>query len=100
MTFHQNSQWCINRVAVGLTDVITDAGIEGHSIVFTYTPAALKPTADLICNLESLVQGEVLAPAAIDQKLRKKFHLLGTQGLVGIAIAAIDMALWDALSHT
>src|SRR5262249_34057160 len=27
-------------------------------------------------------------------------RLLGTQGLVGIALAAIDMALWDALART
>ena len=40
-----------------LTDVITDTGISGHSMVFTYTPAALKPTAQLICNLEPLVKG-------------------------------------------
>src|SRR4029450_13753094 len=27
------------------------------------------------------------------------FRLLGTQGLVGMAVAGIDMALWDALAH-
>ena len=36
----------------------------------------------------------------IEQKLSKKFRLLGTQGLVGMALAAIDMALWDALART
>jgi mandelate racemase len=82
-----------------LTDVITDTGISGHSMVFTYTPAALKSTAELIQNFEGLVQGEVLAPAAIEQKLAKRFRLLGTQGLVGMALAAIDMALWDALAR-
>jgi mandelate racemase len=82
-----------------LTDVITDTGISGHSIVFTYTPTALKSTAELIQNIEALVKGEVLAPIEIEQKLIKRFRLLGTQGLVGIALAAIDMALWDALAR-
>ena len=82
-----------------LTDVITDTGISGHSIVFTYTAAALKPTAELIQNFETLVKGDVLAPAEVEQKLAKRFRLLGTQGLVGIALAAIDMALWDALAR-
>jgi mandelate racemase len=82
-----------------LTDISTDTGISGHSIVFTYTPAALKPTADLIQNFETLVQGEILAPAEIEQKLSKRFRLLGTQGLVGMALAAIDMAVWDALAR-
>src|SRR5262249_40987481 len=31
--------------------------------------------------------------------LLARFRLLGTQGLVGMAIAGIDMALWDALSR-
>ena len=82
-----------------LTDVITDTGMVGHSIVFTYTPAALKPTAELIQNLEPLVVSEALAPAELEQKLSKRFRLLGTQGLVGIALAAIDMAIWDALAR-
>jgi mandelate racemase len=45
------------------------------------------------------VQGEILAPAEIEQKLSKRFRLLGTQGLVGMALAAIDMAVWDALAR-
>ena len=68
-------------------------------MVFTYTPAALKPTAELIQNLEPLVKGDVLAPAEVEQKLAKRLRLLGTQGLVGMALAAIDMALWDALAR-
>jgi mandelate racemase len=68
--------------------------------VFTYTSAALKPTAELIRNLEPIVKGQELAPADIEQKLTTRFRLLGTQGLVGMAIAAIDMALWDALART
>jgi mandelate racemase len=96
---HQTASGVITESPLVLTDIITDAGIIGHSIVFTYTPAALKPTAELIQNFEVLVQGDVLAPAEIEQKLTKRFRLLGTQGLVGIALAAIDMALWDALAR-
>ncbi|HYN61661.1 MAG TPA: enolase C-terminal domain-like protein, partial [Rubrivivax sp.] len=82
-----------------LTDIVTDAGSIGHSIVFTYTTAALKPMAELIQNLEPLIKGEPLAPAEIEQKLARRFRLLGTQGLIGMALAAIDMALWDALAR-
>jgi mandelate racemase len=83
-----------------LTDVLMDDGTVGHSIVFTYTPAALKPTADLIRNLEELIRGDELAPLAVEQKLATRFRLLGTQGLVGMALAGIDMALWDALARS
>jgi mandelate racemase len=96
---HRTASGVITESPLVLTDVITDTGIRGHSMVFTYTPAALKPTAELICNLEALVKGELLAPVEIEQKLAKRFRLLGTQGLVGIALAAIDMALWDALTR-
>ncbi len=96
---HQTASGTITESPLVLTDVVTDAGVSGHSMVFTYTAAALKPTAELIRNFETLVQGELLAPAEVEQKLAKRFRLLGTQGLVGIALAAIDMALWDALAR-
>jgi len=96
---HRTASGVITESPLVLTDILTDTGVSGHSIVFTYTPAALKPTADLIQNFEALVKGDVLAPAEVEQKLAKRFRLLGPQGLVGIALAAIDMALWDALAR-
>jgi mandelate racemase len=50
--------------------------------------------------MEDLIKGDPLAPVEIEQKLSKRFRLLGTQGLIGMAIAAIDMALWDALARS
>lgn len=97
---HLTAGGTVSESPLVLTDITTEDGVVGHSIVFTYTAAALKPTAELIQNLEPLVQGELLAPAAIEQKLSKRFRLLGTQGLVGIALSAIDMALWDALARS
>ena len=96
---HRTASGVVSQSPLVLTSVITDAGIIGRSITFTYTPAALKPTAKLIQNCEELVQGDLLAPVEIEQKLAKRFRLLGTQGLVGMALAAIDMALWDALAR-
>ncbi len=96
---HRTASGVVAESPLVLTDVRTDAGVSGHSIVFTYTPAALKPTAELIRNLEPLVKGDVLAPLEVEQKLARRFRLLGTQGLVGMALAAIDMALWDALAR-
>ncbi|MBK7662938.1 MAG: mandelate racemase [Sterolibacteriaceae bacterium] len=96
---HQTASGIVSESPLVLTDAVFDDGTVGHSVVFTYTPAALKPTADLIRNFEGLVKGDRLAPAETEQKLARRFRLLGTQGLVGIALSAIDMALWDALAR-
>ncbi len=82
-----------------LIDLVTDGGTIGHSILFTYTAAALKPTAELVSNLGRLLEGEVLAPLHLETKLAGSLRLLGTQGLVGMAMAGIDMAAWDALAR-
>jgi mandelate racemase len=97
---HKTASGEVSESPLVLTDAIIDDGTVGHSVVFTYTSAALKPTADLILNFEALIKDDTLAPAEIEQKLAKRFRLLGPQGLVGIALAAIDMALWDALART
>lgn len=97
---HRTASGVIAASPLVLLSISTDRGIEGHSIVFTYTPAALKPTAELIRNLEPLVAGQTVAPASLHEQLHGKFRLLGTQGLVGMALAGIDMALWDALARS
>jgi mandelate racemase len=96
---HKTASGTVTESPLVLTDVVTDQGVIGHGIVFTYTAAALKPTTDLIQNLAPLVAGEVLAPVAVAQKLARGLRLLGTQGLVGMALSGIDMALWDALAR-
>jgi mandelate racemase len=83
---HQTASGVITKSPLVLTDILTDAGISGHSIVFTYTftytPAALKPTAKLIQNIETLIKGDFTAPAEIEQKLAKRFRCLGLRGLL------------------
>ena len=96
---HRTASGVLTASPLVLTDVVTDDGTVGHSIVFTYTAAALSPTADLVRNLAPLVEGEKLAPAELAQNLAARFRLLGSQGLVGMALAAIDMACWDAFAR-
>jgi mandelate racemase len=78
----------------------TDQGVSGQSLIFTYTPAALRPTGDLLRQLEPLVIDRTLAPSTISDSLHARFRLLGTQGMVGMALSAIDMAMWDALAKS
>ncbi|MFK7967364.1 MAG: enolase C-terminal domain-like protein [Burkholderiaceae bacterium] len=95
---HRTASGMVAESPLILTDLETDDGTVGSSMVFTYTPAALKPTGDLISNIGAMLTDVPLAPRQMHQDLTARMRLLGSQGLVGIAIAAIDMAAWDALS--
>lgn len=96
---HKTASGTIEAAPLVLLDVETDAGISGSSYVFVYTAMALKPVALLLASLADLVINEPLEPVAINATLEAKFRLLGIQGLTGIAVAAIDMALWDAAAR-
>ena len=96
---HRTASGTITECPLVLTDVFTEEGVVGHSYVFCYSTVALKPTALLVKGLEPLIVGQPVAPTEIEQLLAARFRLLGPQGLTGIAMAAIDMALWDALAR-
>jgi mandelate racemase len=97
---HRTASGVITESPLVLVDVETSTGLTGHGLVFTYTPAALEPTAALLRNLEALVVGQPLEPEKLTRALLSRFKLLGTHGLVGMAISAIDMAAWDALARS
>ena len=86
----------IHTATLILLDIETNTGIRGSSYVFTYQPRILAPLAKLISNLEDFLRGDVVAPAEISAKLNQSFRLVGPQGLTGMAMAAVDMAAWDA----
>ena len=94
----QTSGGLVGTAPLVLIDIQTEEGVTGHSYVFCYTPLALKPITQLLLNLEELIKGGTLAPFTLEQKLQQRFRLLGPQGFIGIALAGIDMALWDALA--
>jgi mandelate racemase len=96
---HRTASGVVAGSPLVLLSVLTDEGVQGHSITFSYSPAAHKPLGDLMKNLEPLVVQQPLAPAALSDQLHARFKLLGTQGMVGMALAGIDMALWDAFAR-
>ena len=76
-----------------------DFGPVGRAYIFVYTPLALKPTVDMLRELAPLIEGKECAPVALHAMLRAQFRLLGYTGVVGMALAGIDMASWDALAR-
>src|SRR5262249_54198234 len=100
MTPHRTASGVVSESPLVLTDLGLDTGVTGHSVVFTYPAIALVPTGELVAALEPLLIGADAAPQAVHRMLTSRFRLLGAQGLVGMALAAVDMALWDALART
>ncbi len=94
----ETSGGVLNTAPLVLIDLRTEEGITGSSYVFCYTPVALGPVAQLLSGLAALIEGDPLAPLAIERKLQRSFRLLGPQGLTGMAMAEIDMSAWDALA--
>ncbi|MFN0163492.1 MAG: enolase C-terminal domain-like protein [Burkholderiales bacterium] len=86
----------ITQVPFVLIDLATSLGAVGRSYLFCVTPAALKATVAALDAIAPLVAGQALAPIALAGMLEKRFALLGTTGIIGMALAGIDMAAWDA----
>lgn len=95
------------RTAVGpvpssplvLIDLATEEGVEGRAYLFAYTATALRPLVSLVEGLGKEFAGRPAAPADRQRDLNRRLRLLGWQGLAGMAVAGLDMAIWDALGR-
>ncbi len=83
-----------------LLDLRTNEGIVGRAYVRCYTPLILRAVADVTKRLSELLEGASVVPTDVWQMLRSRFLLLGTEGVVGLALNVLDMALWDALARS
>ena len=79
---HRTASGIVSESPLVLADLTVDGGAIGRSIVFTYTAAAVKPTADLMANLEPLIVGQPLAPAELTRRLaaRRRHRLARRRG--------------------
>lgn len=94
----RNSLNVIPRAPLVIVDLQTEEGPAGTSYVFPYTRPALLPTALLVRDIGATLAGRTLAPATLWRELHNSLRILGTEGLVQIALSALDMAMWDALA--
>ena len=79
-----------------LLDLETTQGITGHSYLFAFQQGMLKATVAAVDALADMIRGDAVAPHELEAKLRKRLTLLDSFGVVGQALAGIDMAAWDA----
>src|SRR5689334_14433537 len=81
-----------------LIDVRTKEGIIGRSYLEPYLKNAVRYVAPAILDLADAFSGRQIAPLDLYRDAMSKLHLLGRQGVTLIAVAGIDMAMWDALA--
>ena len=97
MTYTLGTSAAIVREApLLLLDLETEEGITGRVWQFCYTPAAAAAIMQMLEDAVGAVRGDVLDPAAVWDKLTKRYTLIGVQGIVRMAMAMIDVAGWDA----
>ena len=95
----ETSGGTIRIAPFALLDLHTSEGVTGRTYLFCYTPLVLRPVCELLAKLEPVLQGLPVAPLEVNRMLRSRFRLLGDKGIVGMALAGIDMAAWDALAR-
>jgi mandelate racemase len=87
------------RAALVLVDLLTEEGITGRAYLFGFAAWALGPIVGCLEAIRDMLAGERLAPYDMEAKLRRSLTLLDTPGLVGLALAGVDMCAWDALAQ-
>ena len=95
----KNAFGLIDAGPLVLIDVETDQGVTGRSYIFAYTRLTLKSLVLLIEEIGRDLVGKAVAPTDLMAAMDAKFRLLGTQGLVGMAMSGLDMAFWDILGR-
>ena len=93
---HKTSSAIINVCPVVTVSVLTDEGVRGDGIIFTYADVFLKAVHTLAATIAPMLEGQELNPTVNTDMLHDRFKLLGTQGMMGMVLSGFDMALWDA----
>ena len=78
-----------------LIDVASEEGPAGRAYIFGYTTLTLRALNAFADDLAGVVRGRPAAPAALSDELAARFRLMGRQGLAGMVLSGLDMALWD-----
>ena len=90
------SQAAVRAAPLLLVDLETEEGITGRAYLFCYVPAAAPGIVSILAEVERATKGERVAPLDAWKKLARRFTLIGVQGIVRMALAAFDVASWDA----
>jgi mandelate racemase len=81
-----------------LIDLYTHEGVVGRSYLEPYLKNASCYVIPALLDLAEAQQNQPLAPLERFQANRRSLNLVGYEGIAMIAVAGLDMAMWDALA--
>ena len=81
-----------------LIDLYTHEGVVGRSYLEPYLKNAARYVMPALLDLAEAQQNRLLAPLERFQANRRSLNLVGYEGIAMIAVAGLDMAMWDALA--
>ena len=79
-----------------ITEITLDNGIVGNGYICPYLVNFTDPIERVIGELFKLFENQPLAPAAFYEIGMSRLSLLGRSGIAMYALAALDIAFWDA----
>ena len=88
----------ISSVPLLLVDLLTEAGVVGRAYVFGYSPSGARAMAGHLAEAVEWLKGQPISPLGAAEALGRRYRLLGVDGTVRMALAALDIALWDAFA--
>lgn len=77
-------------------DVETAGGITGRSYISPYLIGQAAAVSNCITALAHPLEGRVISPATFYDESMRRISLMGKSGIALYALAALDMAFWDA----
>jgi mandelate racemase len=82
-----------------LVDLATEEGVTGHAYLQPYLAKTMAPLGTMIGIVAEAWRGKRLAPVEMFDAGRQSLNLAGLEGMALSAVAAVDMAAWDALAR-
>ena len=93
----QTSSGSLEAAPLLLVQVRTACGMTGDSYLFS-PHRALLPALDAATKaVFDVVRGDPCLPETITDKILRHFKLFGGTGIITMAMAAVDMAVWDVV---
>lgn len=97
-----DSTHTISKIAFYVVEVTTDAGVkgQGYLLSFHYSPNAIEGALKDMCEFVKAHSYKVYETVKVKKDWDMEAEYFGNTGINTCAIAALNIAMWDAWGHT